>query len=71
MKAEHLKIEVVTMGRAGGQQVGDAPVGVRVMHIPTGLIAVCDHERSQMKNRTIATAMIEWGLAELKWEDPT
>ena len=43
----------------GGQSVGVIPKGVLVTHVPTGLAAFCDKERSQLKNRNVAMAMIE------------
>ncbi len=52
----------------GGQQVGITPTDVMVTHTPTGIFAVCGHERSQHKNRTIAMRMVEYGLAEMGWK---
>ena len=48
----------------GGQQVGVTYTTVTVKHKPTGLIATCGTERSQVRNRNICVAMIEYGLAE-------
>lgn len=62
-----LIIETVPTQSKGGQQVGIIPSRVQVTHKPTGLIASCGTERSQMKNRNIALAMIEYGLAEMGW----
>jgi protein subunit release factor A len=67
VKLEHLKIEAVVRHPGGGQRVGVTNVGVRVTHVPTGLTAACSTERSQSKNRSIAMAMVEWGLAEVGW----
>jgi protein subunit release factor A len=69
VKLEHLRCEVLYPVQNGGQQVGDTCLGIRVTHMPTNLQAFCDHERSQIKNKKIAIAMIEWGLVELGWED--
>jgi len=44
-------------------------MAVRVTHVPTGLVAVCENERSQLKNKKIALSMIEWGLSELGWRE--
>lgn len=60
-----LIIDVVPVQPKGGQQVGIVPSRVQVTHIPTGIVASCGTERSQMKNKLIALAMIEYGLAEL------
>ena len=47
--------------RVGGQHVG-YPSGVKVEHLPTGTVAICQLERSQYRNRTLAVEMIEWAL---------
>lgn len=64
-----LKIETLDdpTTRKGGQHVGVPVLGVRVTHVPSGIAAECRFERSQYKNKIIATAMIEYGLAELNW----
>jgi len=46
----------------GGQHCGAGPRGVKIVHNPTGLTAMCDAENSQHKNRQIAMHMIEGGL---------
>jgi peptide chain release factor 2 len=45
----------------GGQQAG-VRCGVKITHIPTGLIAICETERSQHRNRQIAHDMLLGGL---------
>lgn len=65
MKDSDLIIEVVPLLPKGGQHVGIIPSRVQVTHKPTGIIASCGTERSQMKNKNIALAMIEYGLAEI------
>lgn len=65
MKPEDIKIESIDPRPKGGQHVGVTTAIVRVTHIPTGLVAQCGCERSQMRNRTVALSMLEWGLAEL------
>jgi protein subunit release factor A len=42
----------------GGQHVGFTSTGVKVTHIPSGIIAICEAHRSQHKNRTVACDMI-------------
>lgn len=68
MKDSDLIIEVVPTQPKGGQSVGVIPLRVQVTHKPTGLMAQCGAERSQFKNKRIAMAMIEYGLAELGYE---
>ncbi len=65
MLAEHLEITIQDRPTPGGQSVGMPSLGVQVKHLPTGLIAYCDCARSQQKNKNIAIAMLEYGLAEL------
>lgn len=69
MKAEHLEIETMPYRPKGGQQCGLIPQGVMITHLPTGISASCGTERSQMKNKTVAISMIEYGLAEIGWKD--
>lgn len=69
MKVEDLKIEVAPTIPKGGQTVGIIPTGVRITHVPTGIYAFCEVEISQMKNKNIAMAMVEYGLAEIGWRD--
>ena len=59
-------VKVVGHDGKGGQHVGSAPVEVRVLHEPTGLVAECGYESSQFKNREIAFGMIEWGLVAMR-----
>ena len=70
MNPAHLKITVQSRRPPGGQGVGDSPTGVVVEHLPTSLKAFCDQVRSQLKNKHVAMAMIEYGLAEIGWEEP-
>ena len=69
MRLENLKIETLAPPNLGGQHVGLISRGVIVTHIPTGLTASCNSERSQMRNKDVAIAMIEWGLAEVGFSD--
>lgn len=71
MNPIYLKVTAVdnTKGN-GGQHTGQFHGGVTVEHIPTGLKAFCDQGRSQLKNKHVAVAMIEYGLAEIGWEEP-
>jgi len=70
VKLEHLKIEVLDPEPKGGQHCGITIQTVKVTHIPTGLTATCNCERGGIRNKKVALAMIEWGLAQVGWEDP-
>ncbi len=69
MKTEDLEIEWINPGPKGGQHVGVPHFIIKVRHKPTGLVAMCSSERSQLKNRNVAISMIEWGLAEIGWKE--
>lgn len=64
IKLEDLKIEYTESIRRkqGGQQVTLTSSGVRLTHIPTGIVAEVDVGRSQFDNREIALSMIESAL---------
>ena len=49
----------------GGQIVGMGPQGVKGEIEELGLVAICQTERSQHKNKRVVQAMLEYGLAEL------
>lgn len=57
---EDLKVECLRRP-PGGQHVG-TDSGIRVTHLPSGLVAECKTERSQHRNRAIALDMIVGGL---------
>jgi protein subunit release factor A len=59
---EDLEIAAHNPRPPGGQHVGAGPVGVRVTHLPTGITAIVDWERSQHRNKLIAIDMIEAAL---------
>lgn len=63
-----LKIEPYPTISPGGQHVSVVRTGIRVTHIPTGLIAISDCERSQVKNRNLAIRMINFALNQLNYD---
>lgn len=58
---EDLKTELLR-DPPGGQHVGTGRSGVRITHIPTGIVAEVEYSRSQHKNREIALDMIAAAL---------
>ena len=64
---EDLKIEPYPVVKAGGQHVTITRAGIQVTHTPSELVAICTVERSQIKNRDVAIAMIEAGLEKINW----
>ena len=59
-----LKIEVFKAGGAGGQSVQKNSTAVRITHVPTGIKASCQNERSLYQNRTIAMNILAARLLE-------
>ena len=56
-----LLVEAWSPRPPGGQQVG-INTGVKITHLPTGLIAICDSHRSQHRNKKVAVDMLLGGL---------
>lgn len=66
IEPEDLRVDVFRSSGPGGQHMQKTSSAVRMTHLPTGVVAISQSERSQFQNKDIAMKLLQSRLLELE-----